>query len=263
MNKLNILITNDDGIHAPGLFYLAEALKGFAEVTIVAPSEEKSGSSLGISFIHPLEVEPVSFPGGHPAWQVSGTPADCVKIALMLLMKKAPDFVISGINRGSNAGRAVLYSGTLGGAIEGAYKGIPGMGFSCAEEKDPQYEKYTSFIPSIIEHFIQDPLPTGTVLNINFPHENPLGIKMARQGIGAWLDDFEEIQHHGGQKKYMLKGDWEKDGWHEESDYFLLQKGYITAVPIHVHELTCQKTLENRKDSFEKAFLKHFDRTLP
>ncbi len=257
MTKPKILLTNDDGIFAPGLLHLADAVKEFADITIVAPAQEKSGSSMGVSFLHPIEVIDTPTIGGHRAWQVTGTPADCVKVGMMMFMDSPPDFIISGINRGSNVGRAVLYSGTLGGAIEGAYKGIAGIGFSSSDERDPKYEAFIPYIRPIVEYFMDDPLPPGTVLNVNFPAiAPPHGIKMARQGIGAWLDSYEEISQSEGQKKYLLKGKWEENGWHEESDYYLVQQGYITAVPIHVHELTCYRTLENKKENFESSLRK-------
>lgn len=259
MKKPKILITNDDGIHSPGLLQLAQSLKDLAEITVVAPADEKSGSSLSISVFHPLEVKDVPFPDDIKAFQVSGTPADCVKVALMLIMQERPDFIASGINPSSNAGRAVLYSGTLGGIIEGCFQGIPGIGFSCVEEKNPQYEKFSHFIPLLVEHFIQESLPQGTILNVNFPDRDTFsGIKMARQGVENWLDDYKEIKHENGEVKYKLTGKWAPDGWHEESDYFLLQQGYITVVPIHVHELTCHQTLLDRKQTFENAFKNHF-----
>jgi 5'-nucleotidase len=177
----------------------------------------------------------------------------------MLFFETPPDLVISGINRGSNAGRAVLYSGTLGGAIEGAFKGIPGIGFSSVNEQQPKYDKFITYIKPIIEHFFSDPLPEGTVLNVNFPDTSePRGIKMARQGSGSWLDEYEEVHVEKGRRHILLKGGWQENGWHEESDYLLLKQGFITVVPIHVYEMTCQKSLNSRKVNFEKALGVHF-----
>jgi len=253
--KPRILITNDDGIHAPGIMHLAQSLREIGELFIVAPTEEKSGSSLGISFIHPIEVTQVSFPSVTAAWKVSGTPADCIKIGTMKLINKPIDFIVSGINRGSNAGRAVLYSGTLGGVIEGAFQKIPGIGFSCIDEINPNYEKFYPFIPKLVEHFLTNPLPQGTILNVNFPKKNAIaGVKMARQGMGNWVDHYEEILHETEDPKYLITGKWETQGWNKESDLHLLQEGYITAVPIHVYELTCQATLDQRKQEFDNLF---------
>ena len=129
-NRPFLLITNDDGIHAPGLKHLWEAVAEHAETSIVAPATEKSGCGLSITWAKPLRVHPIEWENKTPCWSVSGTPADCIKMGLNVLLDKPPHMILSGVNRGSNAGRTVLYSGTIGGVIEGALKGIPGIAFS-------------------------------------------------------------------------------------------------------------------------------------
>ena len=123
--NFRILIINDDGIHAPGLIHLWKALVDLADVTIIAPAIEQSGVGLGITLRSPLHIESVAWNKGTPAWKISGTPADCVKMALSVILKTPPDLIVSGINRGSNSGRNVLYSGTVGGVIEGVLRNIP------------------------------------------------------------------------------------------------------------------------------------------
>src|SRR3989338_2220579 len=132
-----LLITNDDGISAPGIKHLWQAVHEFADVAIVAPHVEKSGCGLSITWAKPLRIQPFVWDGDTPAWSVNGTPADCVKMACSVILEKRPQMVLSGVNRGSNAGRTVLYSGTIGGVIEGAYKNIPGIAFSFSDMNMP------------------------------------------------------------------------------------------------------------------------------
>lgn len=257
--KPRILVTNDDGIHAPGILHLAKSLQPMADLFVVAPEEEKSGSSLGISFIHPLVATPVVFPIDIPAWKVSGTPADCIKIATVKLIEEPIDFVVSGINPGSNAGQAVLYSGTVGGVIEGAFRGIPGIGFSCINEENPQFEKFYSFIPAIVEYFLQTSLPMGTILNVNFPDTEVIsGIKMTRQGSEKWIDKYKEFRKSNKSLQYLMHGGWEMNESHNEGDFALLRQGHITVVPIHVYELTCNTSLTQHKLDFENSFKDFF-----
>lgn len=254
-----IVVTNDDGIYAPGIFHLAKSLESIADLFIVAPEEEKSGSSLGISFIHPLAATPVAFPLDIPAWKVSGTPADCIKIATVKLIEQPIDFVVSGINPGSNAGQAVLYSGTVGGVIEGAFRGIPGIGFSCINEENPQFEKFYSFIPAIVKYFLQVSLPQGTILNVNFPDTETIsGIKMTRQGSEKWIDNYKEFTKADNSMQYLMHGGWDTTNSHIDSDFALLRQGYITVVPIYVHELTCNTSLTQHKMDFENSFKDFF-----
>src|SRR5262249_46512385 len=152
MKKPFLLITNDDGIHAPGIRHLWESVHAFADVAIVAPHTEKSGSGLSITWAKPLMIREVAWEKNTPAWTVNGTPADCVKMATSVLLKKRPDMVISGINRGSNAGRTVLYSGTIGGVIEGVLKQIPGIAFSFCDMDPPPLSVTKPYIFPLIQH---------------------------------------------------------------------------------------------------------------
>ncbi len=170
MNKRPfILITNDDGIAAQGIKHLWNSVKDFADTVIVAPSQEKSGTGLSITWTQPLTILPANWEQTINAWSLTGTPADCVKIACSMLLDRKPDMIISGINRGSNAGRTVLYSGTVGGVIEGALKNIPGIAFSFCDLSFPELDTVKKYIFPIISHFLNNPLPQGTFLNVNFP----------------------------------------------------------------------------------------------
>lgn len=249
-----LLITNDDGINAPGIRHLWEAVHPFADVAIVAPHTERSGSGLSITWTRPLIIQEVSWEC--PAWSVNGTPADCVKMALSVLVKKQPDMVISGVNRGSNAGRTVLYSGTIGGVIEGALKNIPGIAFSFLDFEVPPLSATKKYIYPIIEHFLKHPLPHGSLLNVNFPYnckEGIKGFKLSKQGRGCWLESPDRRTHPEGMPYYWLGGKWTSSNEDPESDVYWLDKGYVAGVPIHIGELTDKEVLSRRKSTVEEA----------
>ncbi len=252
--KPYILITNDDGIHAHGIRHLCNALKGEADLVIVAPATEQSAAGLSITIRDPLHISKVEWGGETEAWSLSGTPADCVKIALGVLLKRKPDLVLSGINKGTNAGRNILYSGTVGGTIEAVMNDIPGIAFSCWEYFDPDYHSTTRYIPLIVKDALQHPLPKGTLLNVNFPtREIPIkGFKLARQGMQYWAADPDERVHPAEGHKYFWLGaklmEFEE---HEESDIAWLRQGYATAAPIHVEELTDHAYLRKHKERID------------
>ena len=253
----HILLTNDDGIRAEGLRELWESLQGRYQLTVVAPDTQRSGAGLGITLKRPLQVQEFSWPGETAAWSVTGTPADCVKMALSLILDNPPDLIVSGINDGSNAGRNVLYSGTIGGAIEGVLRGIPGVAVSSVEWEDPDHKISAQYVPRIIEHVLEHPLPPGTLLNVNFPttldHEIR-GVRMARQGRGYYVEDPQEDTDHNGDQVHWLGGKFFHAEEELDSDVHLLSEGYGTAVPIHVEELTDFHDLERRREHFERLF---------
>ncbi len=253
--KPKILITNDDGIEARGIWHLWKALADKADITIIAPSVQKSGVGLGLTLHKPIRIDPVKWEDETPAWKVSGTPADCIRFGTRLVLEENPDLIVSGINHGSNAGRNVLYSGTIGGVIEGAMRNIPGIAFSSTEFENPRYELIEPHIYKIIDHILSHPLSPGSVLNVNFPTEYDTfkGIKLARQGMGLWVEDPDERLHPSGETYFWHGGKWAHHDEHEESDVALLQAGYIAAVPLHVHQLTDHDFFKERKTFFENA----------
>lgn len=256
--KPKILITNDDGISAEGLWHLWKALHEKAQVSIVAPAGQKSGVGLGLTLHKPITINPVKWQHTTPAWKVTGTPADCVRFGLKVVLTEKPDLIVSGINRGSNAGRNVLYSGTIGGVIEGAMKGIAGIAFSSANYDIPRYETIQPYILPLVEHFLEHPLGPGTIMNVNFPshYETFKGIKLARQGQGMWVEAPDQRIHPDGEPYYWHGGQWAHHSEHEESDVSLLEQGYITAVPISISELTDHGFYRDRKGHFEDYFSK-------
>lgn len=256
-NRPFLLITNDDGIHAPGIKHLWQAVHEFADVAIVAPQVEKSGCGLSITWAKPLRLHPYSWELNTPAWSLNGTPADCVKMALSVVLEKRPSMIISGVNRGSNAGRTVLYSGTVGGVIEGSLKNIPGIAFSFTDLETPPVSATRDYIFPLIRHFLKHPLPQETFLNVTFPYDCKNGVKgfkMAKQGRGYWVEAPDKRIHPEGLPYYWLGGKWSTFEEDPESDVTLLEQGYITGVPIHVGQLTDHGAFEKHRDMIDGIF---------
>jgi 5'-nucleotidase len=253
-----ILITNDDGIHAPGIKHLWNALKDMADLFIIAPTTDQSAVSLSITLRQPLNIQKISWPEPTLAWSVNGTPADCVKLALAVILDSKPDLVVAGINRGTNSGRNILYSGTVAGTIEGVFHHIPGIAFSCHDYFDPDFLQAESYIPKIVDYIIKHPLPTGTLLNVNFPakeHGLMKGIKMARQGKAYWMEKPTKRDHpFEGHSYYWLGAEWYECQEQENSDVYWLEKGFATAVPVHIAELTDHNHITQSKDHFDSWF---------
>lgn len=259
MKRPKILITNDDGIHAPGIRHLWETLQqaDFADLIIIAPSGERSGTGVSITWTRPMLVQSIDWIDGTSAWSVDGTPADCIKMGMRVIMNEKPDFIISGINAGSNAGRNVLHSGTVGAVIEGVFRGIPGLALSCEDSNDPNYHVAQKYVIPVIRYLQKNPLPSGSFLNVNFPHaaqEHVKGFRLTKQGKGRWSEDpYLHIETENGPS-YWLGGKPEELVEENDSDISLLRQGYMTAVPIAVHDLTDQRELKERRESFSNLF---------
>lgn len=249
--KPTVLLVNDDGINAPGLKSLYHAIKPLVNVLVVAPASQQSGKGLSITLETPLKAQEIAWEDTN-AYKVYGTPADCIKVAITILKHK-PDYILSGINKGCNSGRNVLYSGTIGGVIEGLFKGIPGIAFSCREFHNPQYHLYDEFIRSIFLHFKDSPIDPHTLINVNFPKhpkEEILGIRYAKQGKGYWVEHHHETvddQHHFSAK-------WFESEEEEDSDVLLLKQGYITVSPLQVSHLTNIMHFEKHAQAFNEKF---------
>jgi 5'-nucleotidase len=259
MKKSRILITNDDGIHAQGIKHLWKALKDHADLTIIAPAAEQSSVGLSVTLRSPLQIEKLNWPGETPAWSVSGTPADCIKMALKVILESKPDLVVSGINRGTNSGRNILYSGTVCGTIEAVLQDIPGVAFSCYDYEEPSYSEAEQFIPKIVKYIQDYPLPSGTLLNVNFPskiHGPIKGIKMTRQGKSYWAENPDKRIHPTeGNSYYWLGSKYREYAEDSDGDIHTLNSGFAAAVPVHVAELTDHHHLKEHRSRFEKFFL--------
>ena len=258
MKRPKIVLCNDDGIAAPGIFALWEALQPFADITIVAPAEDQSCKGVGISLPKTrfIEAEKYPWPDGVEAWRVFGTPADCTKFALHYVLKSPPDFLISGINDGSNAGRNIMYSGTVGATIQATFGKVKGIAFSCMYDEGPEkFQKVKPYISEIVKHFMMHPIPKGTLMNVNFPAQNSdgiLGFKMATQGRSFWDVRIGSDSSLKGTRKYPMIDSWDLHDESEHSDIKLLTEGYITCVPIHVEDLTDHAHHQKHKPIFEE-----------
>lgn len=267
MEKLNIVITNDDSVYAPGIRGLYKALSPIANVTIVAPATDQSckGSGVSLPKSRTIEAEEITLDGiDGTVWKVYGTPADCTKFALHYLCEKDPDFIVSGINNGSNAGRNVLYSGTVGAVVQSTFSGVPGIAFSAMyDDTEDKFEKAGLFIPSIVSHFHDYKIPEGTLMNINFPSHKIDGIKgfsMAKQGKSFWDLRVGSDTNLKGTKEYPLVDGWEFMEEAPNSDIHLLTEGYITCVPIHVYDMTDHAHHDAHAPHFSKLNDLHFNK---
>jgi 5'-nucleotidase len=208
--KPTILVTNDDGITAPGIAALVAAVKPFGEVVVVAPDSPQSGMGHAVTIAKPLRLDPVRVFKGIACYQTSGTPADCVKLAVSKVLKQKPDLVVSGINHGSNSSINVIYSGTMSAAVEAAIEGIPAVGFSLTNySHQADMSAAGKIAKQIVRLMLNDPLPMGTLLNVNIPYlpmEKLKGIRICRQAMAKWEEEFDERIDPNGRKYYWLTG---------------------------------------------------------
>ncbi len=244
MSKPVILISNDDDITSRGIRALVEVASDFGEVVVVAPNKPQSGKGHAISIGEPLRLYPYDFKVNGkqiPAWACSGTPADCVKLAKAEILKKSPDYVLSGINHGANYSISVFYSGTMSAAIEGAIEGIPSIGFSLCDY-DPQADLTASqkIITELLDKFFSKPFPRETALNINIPaipYEDIKGTKITKQALGRFVEQFEKRIDPYGQPYYWLVGEFRLQDSRSDTDYVAVKEGYVSVSPVRL-ELT-------------------------
>ncbi len=248
MKKPLILVTNDDGITAPGIRALVEAAQLMGDVLIVAPDSPQSGMGHAITINAPIRLHPSRAFEGLNAYECSGTPVDCVKLAVKVLLKgRQPDLCVSGINHGSNASINIIYSGTLSAAMEASLEGIPSIGFSLLDYAyDADFEPAKYFALQIMQYVLKQSMPYGNLLNVNIPRR-PLeaiqGIKLCRQADARWVEEFVEAEDPRGQKYYWLTGRFENNDLAPDTDLWALEQGYVSVVPS-MHDLTNYKALE-------------------
>jgi 5'-nucleotidase len=242
-----ILVTNDDGLQSKGIASLVEAMKPLGEVIVVAPSEPQSGMSQAITVKHPLRARKSQL-NGCTSYAVNGTPADCVKLAFNQLLPRKPDLLVSGINHGSNSSTSVLYSGTLGAALEGSINGIASIGFSLISfDPDANFDLAKEYARRIAEKVIEQGLPKHTCLNVNIPNIPGIelkGVRICRQTIGFWQEEFDRRTDPHGREYYWLTGEYyntEPDA--SDTDEWALKNNYIAVVPLRI-DLTCYSTME-------------------
>lgn len=241
MKKPHILISNDDGIQASGILALARVASEFGTVTIVAPDSPQSAMGHAISVSKPLRIHDARLLDGTPGFAVNGTPADCVKIATGVIMKEKPDLVLSGINHGSNTSISAMYSGTLSAAREGAIQGLPSIAFSMISfDTSADMGPSAQVARTVIAHALQNRLAPGQLLSVNIPHlpfEQINGIKITRQAMGRWVEEFDERTDPYGRKYYWLTGRFQLNDEGEETDEHAIADGYVSVTPMS-HDLT-------------------------
>ena len=250
MKKPLILVTNDDGITAPGLRMLISIMKKLGDVFVVAPDSPQSGMGHAITLDSTLYSKKMKIDQdteGILEYSCSGTPADCVKLALQELLPRRPDICVSGINHGSNSSINVIYSGTMSAAIEAGIEGVPAIGFSlCDYNWDADFTPAEDHIKIIVTQALKNGIPKGTVLNVNIPkvEKNKLkGIKICRQARANWKEKFDKRTNPMGKDYYWLTGVFELLDKGEDTDEWALANGYISVVPTHF-DLTAHHVIQ-------------------
>lgn len=236
MKKPTILISNDDGIHAPGILALTEVAREFGDVWVVAPDSPQSGMGHAISVAETLRIQEEKLFDDVVGYACSGTPADCVKLATGVLMKKQPDLILSGINHGANSSVSTIYSGTLSVAREGAIQGIASIGFSLdAFSHNADLSASKVIMRKLIDVALKEPLAPGHYLNVNIPAipmEQIKGIKVTRQAVGRWIEEFDERVDPFGRTYYWLKGRFELMDKGTDTDEYAMRDGYVSVTPL-------------------------------
>lgn len=234
-NKPTILVVNDDGITAPGIKALMDTMSEIGHVVVVAPDSPQSGMGHAITIGKPLRLDKVDIYEGIEMYRCSGTPVDCVKLAVTKIFKgKKPDLCVSGINHGLNNAINVLYSGTMSAAVEGAIESIPSIGFSLDDYGlDADFSHCLKFVKSIAQQVLQNGLPTATLLNVNFPNTKDIkGIKICRQANAKWAEEFDERLDPYKRHYYWLTGVLENNDKGEDTDIWALEHNYASVVPV-------------------------------
>jgi len=232
-----ILVINDDGIHAPGLQALKEAVKPLGRLVVVAPDQPRSGTSHAVTMHTPLRLTRINRENDIEEYSCNGTPVDCVKLAYKIVLNGKPDILVSGINHGSNASINIIYSGTMAAVLEGAMAGVPSIGFSLASfESSASMSTARHYAEIITKQVISHGLPDGICLNVNIPHlpkAEIRGVKVCRQAGGTWIEDFDIRQDPQGIDYYWLKGIFARIGNGEDTDEHALENGYVSVVPVN------------------------------
>ncbi|MFH0894422.1 MAG: 5'/3'-nucleotidase SurE [Bacteroidota bacterium] len=233
-----IFVTNDDSIYAKGIRHLIAVARELGDVVVVAPDKPQSGMSHALTVSTFLRLRKLKDENGYLEYTCSGTPVDCLKLALHVVLNKQPDIILSGINHGSNASVNVIYSGTMAVAREGAMQDIPSVGFSlCSYESDADFEPSLPYVKEITEAILKHGLPRGVCLNVNVPAVSASrlkGMKVVRQAKGNWKEEFMERLDPHGRPYYWLIGEFEDLDNGKDTDEWALANDYISVVPIGI-----------------------------
>jgi len=250
-----ILITNDDGITAPGIRSLVNAVKDLGDVVVVAPDKPQSGMGHAITIGVPLRLDKVQgFFDGAEAWQTNGTPVDCVKLAVDKILHRKPDICLSGINHGANHSINVIYSGTMSAAMEASIESIPSIGFSLLDYSiEADFTAAEFYVHKIVESVMKQNLEKHFLLNVNIPAvpvELMNGIKVCRQAYAKYDEDFDERQDPHGRKYFWLTGEFKNFDTGEDTDVWALEHNFVSVVPVQfdLTNYTLKKELEKNWD---------------
>lgn len=237
---MNILITNDDGIHAPGIFAIKQALEMIAEVLVVAPDTERSAVGHAITLSDPLRVSEIHKENSFFGYAVNGTPADCVKLGLRCLSKKSIDVVVSGINMGPNTATNIMYSGTVSAAAEAVIMGVPGLAVSLTSFDTPEFEYSCSLAQQLVKKIVENGLPEGTLLNVNVPPLKPdeiEGIVITRQGKGRYEESFDKRIDPNNRIYYWMTGKRMNLDHEDDVDDVVIRQKKVSITPVR-YDLT-------------------------
>lgn len=239
---MKILISNDDGVHAPGLSYLANALGKIADVIVVAPDRNRSGVSNSLTLEHPLRV--ITTSNGY--FSVNGTPTDCVHLAVTGLLKEMPDIVVSGINEGYNLSDDVLYSGTVAAATEGRFLGLPAIAISLGGPRYEHYDTAAMVAKFLVEHLKKQPLTSDTILNVNvpdLPFSELHGIQVTRLGTRHIAEPTIKALDPRGRKIFWVGAPGPEQDAGPGTDFYAVNSGYVSITPLHF-DLTQYKVMD-------------------
>lgn len=249
-NEKLILVTNDDSVNAKGIQSLVKIASKMGRVVVVAPDKPQSGMGHAITINDPIRMNRVEMFGEIEAYSTTGTPVDCVKLAIYEILGQKPDLVLSGINHGENSSTNVLYSGTMSAAIEGAMEGLPSIGFSLANyAHDANFLQYEPFIDRIIEHVLNEGMPKHTCFNVNIPNldfKTIRGMRFCTQAHAFWADRFDRRVDQFGRTYFWLTGEFGELNPKEESDLHAMVNGFISIVPTQF-DLTNYSAYEKYK----------------
>lgn len=246
MSKPLILVVNDDGIVAPGIRALVEAMTELGEVVVVAPDSPQSGMGHAITINKPLRLSEVKHFEGIRAFQCSGTPVDCVKLAVDKVLHRHPDLCVSGINHGSNSSINIIYSGTMSAAVEASLEGIPSIGFSLLDYRhEADFGPSVHFARVLAKQVLQHGIPKHTLLNVNIPKlpvSEIRGVKICRQANAKWEEEYVERQDPVGRPYYWLTGKFVNYDHGQDTDEWALANGFVSVVPVQ-HDLTAHHAI--------------------
>ena len=246
--RLRILVSNDDGIDAPGIFRLVQELKKIGDVTVVAPDKQQSAVGHAITMNFPLRAKEFKKNGVFFGYAVEGTPADSVKLAVKALLKKKPDILVSGVNHGANTAISIIYSGTVSAATEGTILGIPSIAVSLTTYGPPDFRYAAKFARKLASLVARKGLPEGTLLNVNvppFPEKEIKGVVMTRQGRAVWNDTFDVRRDPANKEYYWLTGALADNDEGLGFDQSAIRSNFISVTPIH-YDLTDYTMLDEK-----------------